>query len=98
RRNDSAVDRHQVRRELNRDPLARCQRKFLLDLGEMSMFWNAVGTRALVALDKQVIGFDLAAGAADAAQGIGDNAGGLDQAVPEQRNNRKQDTGWITPG
>jgi hypothetical protein len=57
----------------------RRERKLFLDLGQVPVLGHAVGPDAFVAFAEQIIHFRLAARAADAAQGIGDDAGRFDQ-------------------
>src|SRR4051812_29330624 len=86
RRQDTAIYRNQVWRKLNRDFCARRERKFLFNFREMPMFGHAVRPDAFVAFDEEEIRFVFAAGAADSAERIGDDAGRLDQARLEQWN------------
>ena len=74
-----------MRGKLDGDRFARGQGEFLFDLGQVSMFGDAVGADAFVAfgIQKRNIGF--ATGTAHAAEAIGDDAGGLDQAGFQQR-------------
>ena len=71
--------------------LASGEGEFLLDFGEVPVLWEAVGADALVAFDEEILPLDLAPGAADAAQGIRDDPGGLDQVGLKQRDERQQD-------
>src|SRR2546423_7324870 len=56
---NAAIHRNEMGRELNNDLVAGQVRKFLFDLGQMSMFRNAVGPHALVALGEKIIDFGL---------------------------------------
>ena len=62
------------------------------------MFRNAVRPHAFIAFDKKIIDFGLPPGAAHPTQAVGDDVIRLDQLVAEQRNQRQQNTGWITAG
>ena len=87
-----------MRRELDGYRTAGRDRKLLLDFRKMPMLGDAVGPHAFVALDEQVIELGLAPRAAHAAERIGDDAVGLDQARLQQRNQRQQDAGGIASG
>src|SRR5690606_1518269 len=60
------------------------ERELFLDLGKVAVPGNAVGPQALVALREQVRDLRLAPGAADAAERIDDDPGGIDQVLAEQ--------------
>src|SRR5262249_53578931 len=62
---------------------------------EVAVFWDGVGTDALVALDKQVIQFRFAARPADAAERIGNDAGRFNEPGLQQGNYRKQNARGI---
>ena len=70
--------------ELDRDRSRRQEREFLLDLGQMAVFWNGVRTDALVAFREQIVGFDFAPRAGNTAQARYADAAGLDQSFPHQ--------------
>ena len=55
-----------MRGEVDDDRLAGGDAEFLLDLGEVAMFRDTVGTGVLVALGVEVLCGDIAAGSADA--------------------------------
>src|SRR6266700_3443397 len=92
---DAAIDRNQMRRELNCHRLACGKGKLLLDFGKVAMFRDAVRPDAFVALDEEIIELRLAASAADASKGVGDNSGRLDQAGFQEWNNGQQNARGI---
>ena len=72
---DAAVDRDQVRSELDDHRRAGRERKLLLNLGKMPVLGHAVGAHALVALGEEIVHVRLAARATHAAEGIGNYSG-----------------------
>src|SRR5437667_12135073 len=58
RAKNAAIDRNEMGRELNNDRLFCREAQLLLDLGQMPMLRNAVGTHAFMALDKQIVSLD----------------------------------------
>ena len=79
RREDAAIDRNQMRRELDRYLRFCRERKLLLDFRQMPVLRHAVRPHAFVALAKKIIHFGFFPRAADAAQGIGYDSGWFDQ-------------------
>jgi hypothetical protein len=95
---DAAVDWDEVRGELDGDRLAGGERELLFDLGEVAVFGDGVGAEAFVALAEQIGGIGLAPGAADAAERVGDDLSGVDQAGADEREGGEEDAGWIAAG
>ena len=81
---NAAIHRDQMRRELNHHGRSRRQRKLLLNFRQMPVLRHAVRADAFVALAKKIIHLRLAACTADPAQGIGNDAGGLDESWRQQ--------------
>src|SRR5688572_16478563 len=96
RAQDSAVHGNQMRRELNYNLLAGRFGKFLFDFGEMPVLRHSVGANTFVALDKEVIEFGFAAGAAHTAERVGDDPRRLDQLFAEQWEDWQQNARGIT--
>src|SRR5882724_3280780 len=95
---DAAIDGDEVRRELDGDGRTGGEGEFLLDFREVPVFGHGVGPDAFVALDEKIILLDLAARAADAAEGIGDDAGGFDETGAQKRQQGEQNAGGIAAG
>jgi len=95
---DAPVDGDQVRCELDRDFFTGGQRELFFDLGKVPVFGHAVGPDTFVAFAEKIIDLGFPAGAADATEGIGDDAGRLDQSGFEQRKDRQDDAGRIAAG
>src|SRR6266853_2898867 len=87
-----------MRRKLNSYGRAGSNGDFLLDFREVPVFGHAVWAHTLVALDKQVILLRLAAGATDAAERIGDDAGRFHQTGFEQWYGGQQDACRVATG
>src|SRR5439155_1731003 len=87
---DPAIDRNQMRRELDRDWFAGNDGKLLLDFGEVAMLRNAIRTDAFIALDEEIVEFRLAARSADPTKGVRDDSGRLNQPSFQQWNNGQQ--------
>ena len=95
RRVDAAIHRRKVRRERNNDRAAGSEGEFLLDLGEVPVFGQAVGTEAFVAFAVEERGLGLASRPAHSAGAGNDDLGGIDQFLAEQWHERQENCGGI---
>src|SRR5205814_698451 len=84
RAKNAAIDRNEMRCELNNHWLFGREAQLLLDLRQMPMLRNAIGTHAFIALDEQIVRLDFSSRATDAAQRIGDDPSGLNDSSAEQ--------------
>ncbi len=95
---DASVHRYEMRDEAEADRFSGGEGEFLFDLGKVAVFRNAVGAQAFIALAEKVGGIGLFTGAADAAQGIGDDAPRSDEFFAQQGNQWQQDAGRVATG
>jgi hypothetical protein len=98
---DAAVDGDEVGGEGDGDGLAGGEGELLFDFGEVSVFGDAVGADAFVALDVEVVELGVSACATDAAHAGDDDGGWVEEAFFEEGNEGEEDAGrmasvWIS--